>query len=287
MRPSPSAAGTSGRGCGLAFAPCTLGPPEASRAPVVNLQRGYLRESALTVYTLSTQPICGVTMILAVGSIKGGVGKTMLAVNIAVALAQQGRDVLLIDGDDQASAATFARIRADLPVKCSFTTIQLHGASIRQQMLHLAGKYNRIIIDVGGRDTGSLRAALTVADVILIPFQPRSVDLWTAAQMTALVVEARYVNERLRAFAVLNLADPQGTDNAEAAEALATIHGVEALPFVVVRRKAFPNAFSSGLSVFEQERKDPKAVYEALSVVDALYTQEVVNDYQNARRKAG
>jgi chromosome partitioning protein len=66
-------------------------------------------------------------MILAVGNIKGGVGKTLLACNIAVALSQQGRDVLLIDGDDQASAATFARIRAELPVKSAFTTIQLQG----------------------------------------------------------------------------------------------------------------------------------------------------------------
>jgi chromosome partitioning protein len=73
-------------------------------------------------------------MILAVGNIKGGVGKTMLAVNIAVALAQRGRDVLLIDGDDQASAATFARIRAELPIKSGFTTVQLQGAAIRQQM---------------------------------------------------------------------------------------------------------------------------------------------------------
>jgi chromosome partitioning protein len=119
-------------------------------------------------------------------------------------------------------------------------------------MRQLAGKYDRIIIDVGGRATGSLRAALTVADAILIPFQPRSVDLWTAAEMSALVGEARHVNDRLRAYAVLNLADPQGTDNAEAAAALATIEGIEALPVVVVRRKAFPNAFSSGLSVFEQ-----------------------------------
>jgi hypothetical protein len=142
------------------------------------------------VYTLNTQRIYGVTMILAVGNIKGGVGKTMLAVNIAVALAHQGRDVLLIDGDEQASAATFARIRAELPVKAGFTTIQLQGAAIRQQMRQLAAKYDRIIIDVGGRDTGSLRAALTVADAILIPFQPRSVDLWTGAEMSVLIGEA-------------------------------------------------------------------------------------------------
>jgi chromosome partitioning protein len=227
-------------------------------------------------------------MILAVGNIKGGVGKTMLGVNVAVALAQQNQDVLLIDGDDQASSATFARIRAELRPRNGFTTIQLQGPAIRQQMLHLVRKYDRIIIDVGGRDTGSLRAALTVADTVLIPFQPRSVDLWTAAQMSSLVNEARHVNEHLRACALLNLADPQGSDNAEAAAALATIWGIEALPFMVGRRKAFPNAFSSGLSVLEQERRDPKAVNEMLSVVSALYTHKVGNDYQEAsERKAG
>jgi chromosome partitioning protein len=225
-------------------------------------------------------------MILAVGNTKGGVGKTMLAVNIAAALAQHSRDVLLIDGDEQASAATFAQIRAEQPVS-KFTTVQLQGAAIRQQMRPLAGKYDEIVIDVGGRDTGSLRATLTVADAILIPFQPRSVDLWTGSQIAALVAEARHVNEDLQAFAILNVADPQGSDNADAAAALSAIDGIEALPFVVVRRKAFPNAFSSGLSVLEQERKDPKAV-SVLSIVDALYTQEACNDYQDAvHRKAG
>jgi chromosome partitioning protein len=43
-------------------------------------------------------------MILTVANTKGGVGKTTLAVNFAIAAARAGRDVLLIDGDDQATA---------------------------------------------------------------------------------------------------------------------------------------------------------------------------------------
>src|SRR5271163_1613505 len=221
-------------------------------------------------------------MILSVAHIKGGVGKSLLAVNIAAVLAQRGRDVLVIDADEQGSAATFAQIRAEAnPQPAPFATIRLYGAAIRQQMTKLGEKYDEIVIDTGGRDTGSLRAALTVADVVLIPFQPRSVDLWAGAQIAALVAEARHVNEALRACSVLNMADSQGHDNEDAFDALKTVEGIEPLALAIVRRKAFPNSFSNGLSVAEHTPRDPKAVDELLSVVDALYTHKGDNDHQD------
>ena len=52
-------------------------------------------------------------MIVTVGNTKGGVGKTTLAVQLALARASAGRDVLMVDGDRQGSAQMAVAIRAE------------------------------------------------------------------------------------------------------------------------------------------------------------------------------
>ncbi len=192
-------------------------------------------------------------MILAVGNVKGGVGKTTLAVNLTIALARLGREVLLVDGDEQATAMEFTELRTERAGNPGYTAVALQGAAIRTQIRQLAPKYADVVVDVGGRDTGSLRAALTVADVVLIPVQPRSFDLWGLDQTAELVREAREVNDRLRAVVVLNEADVQGKDNDAAAEAVREVEGLELASVRIVRRKAFPNAAAVGLSVLEYD----------------------------------
>jgi ATP-binding protein involved in chromosome partitioning len=48
---------------------------------------------------MNRQPVPGVKNIIAVGAGKGGVGKTTVAVNLAIALSQRGARVAMIDGD--------------------------------------------------------------------------------------------------------------------------------------------------------------------------------------------
>src|SRR5688500_9886896 len=69
-------------------------------------------------------------------------------------------------------------------------------------------KFDDVIIDAGGRDSAPLRAAVVLSGVWLVPFAPRSHDVWAVEDMASLVDEARSVRDRLRSVAVLNLADP-------------------------------------------------------------------------------
>src|SRR5688500_2188442 len=210
-------------------------------------------------------------MILAVGNIKGGVGKTTLALNFAIARANAGKDVLLIDGDEQHTAVTFTELRTQLLGAPGYTAVSLQGTALRTQVRQLAPKYDDLIIDVGGRDTGSLRAALLVFQTLLIPVQPRSFDIWAVDQMAELVKEAREINADLRALAVLNAADAQGRDNADAGAALKEVEGITLIQVIIGRRKAFPNAAAGGRAVTEHAPKDAKATKELQALLKAIY----------------
>lgn len=213
-------------------------------------------------------------MILTIGNTKGGVGKTTLAVNIAVARAIVGRDVWLIDGDRQGTAASAIALRAEAGRTPGIACAQYpDGRTLRGQVLQQRGKWQDIIIDAGGRDSTALRAALVLSDVLLVPFAPRSYDVWALEDMAALVDEARSVRDGLRAFAVLNLADSgqHASDNAEAAAAVADVPQFEYLPTVIRRRKAFSNAAGQGLAVFELSQKDAKASSELEALVTYVF----------------
>ena len=130
-----------------------------------------------------------------------------------------------------------------------------------------------MVIDAGGRDSTALRAALVLSNVLLVPFQPRSYDVWALSDIAALVDEARSVRDGLRACAVLNCADPgeHSSDNAEAAAAVAEVPQFEYLPTPLRRRKAFANAAGAGLCVLEAKPRDDKAVAELNSLLDAFF----------------
>lgn len=215
-------------------------------------------------------------MIVTVGNTKGGVGKTTLALQLALGRALAGRDVLMVDGDRQGSAQTAVAVRAQAGRTPGLTCAQYpEGAVLRAQVQRQAGKYDDVVIDAGGRDSTALRAALALSDVLIVPFLPRSVDVWALADIAALVDEANSVRDGLRSFAALNAADPGiSSDNTDAAAALADFPQLLLLDAPIRRRKAFANAVGLGLSVEELNPRDPKACDELAALTSLVFRDE-------------
>ena len=212
----------------------------------------------------------GEEMILTIGGIKGGSGKSLTATNLTVMKALKGSKILLIDGDEQGTVGDWVDHRNSLGIKTTWTTIRLKANAIRTEVLKLANDYDDIIIDCGGRDTASLRAALTVSDVFLVPFQPKSFDIWTTEKVSLLISEAKSFNEKLHSFAFINCADARGRDNDAAKKIIGKSAGLDLLPITVGLRKAFSNATSEGLSVVEM-KKDEKAIGEIRRLYTAVF----------------
>jgi chromosome partitioning protein len=207
------------------------------------------------------------TMIVAITHTKGGVGKTTTALNLAVGRALKGRNVLAVDGDRQGSLMTALAQRDDRQPSVAVAQYA-DGPALRQQVTRAAHQYDDIVIDAGGRDNSALRAALLLADVVVVPYQPQSLDVWSLADMEALLTEARAVHD-IDARAVLVMSDPRGMDNTAAAAAVP--EGVTYLDAPIGRRKPVAELVGQGLSVFDVPKRAPKATDEYTKLLNAVF----------------
>lgn len=211
-------------------------------------------------------------MIILVGGIKGGSGKTTVATNLAVIRSQLGKDVLLVDADDQETATDFTVLRNEKTNgSAGYTSIKLTGSAVRTEVLRLAKKYDDVVIDTGGRDTTSQRAAISIADIMLVPFIPRSFDIWTIEKVGNLVAEMQQANPNIKAYTFLNRTDSRGTDNKDAEDILKDNFTLQFIDCPIGMRKAFSNAAAQGLAVTELKPQDDKATSELMALFQYVY----------------
>lgn len=212
-------------------------------------------------------------MIVVVGGIKGGSGKTTIATNLAALRASNGKKVLLVDADEQKSATDWMNQREDFkdyPLSV-ITPSFLSGKNLSAHLTKMIKDYDDVIIDSGGRDTTSQRSALIIADLYLVPFKPRSLDIWTIGAVRTLVQECSCVNQRLKSFAFVNQADSKGSDNTDAQELLSDCVEISVLKQIIGDRKAFGTAASFGLGVSELKKADEKSKAEMFEVYQFIY----------------
>lgn len=210
--------------------------------------------------------------IYTIANTKGGVGKSTTTVQISTGFSLLGQDPWVVDGDKKQTSALLSltnRVTGGLP---GIPATELSdGPTLRAQVRLQAPKFKHTIIDVGARDSGALRAALTVTDVLVVPFAPRAYDLWAYEQMIELVKEAQELRE-IQVVPFLNMADPHDGPGSDNAIAIADVenYGFKVAPVRLGNRKAIDRASAAGLNVSEYKPADDKARVEVRQLVDYL-----------------
>ena len=226
-------------------------------------------------------------MIILIGGEKGGTGKTTIAANLAVVLAQTGANIALVDADKQESSYAWALRRQLVELSPDVPCVQMEGVSVRDELRALAHRFDTIVVDAGGRDSVELRASMLVADLLFVPIQPSQLDLWTLEPMSGLVREARKINKKLKSEIIINRASTHSSSS-DTGEAIEAIKDFKALPFsglVLHDRASYRRSMLEGKSVFEFKPSDPKAKKE----LDAIYKRVLIYEkpLQKNERKTG
>lgn len=212
-------------------------------------------------------------MILVIASEKGGTGKTTLATNLAIMRAIEGKDVLLVDADPQSSSLDFTGVREEEGHKPSITVSAIYGRNLSSELKKLAPKFDDIIVDVGGRDSTSLRSSLLAASVLVVPFLPSQLDAWSIEKMDTIVGEVLQLNEELKTIVVLNKVDtnPKILLSAEATDFASECEFLKFSDLTMGYRVSYRKAIAEGKSVVELPKKDTE---KALKEITKIY-QEV------------
>lgn len=198
-------------------------------------------------------------MIFAVVNTKGGVGKTTTAVHLATMLARTER-TLLIDGDPQASSASWAAWRREANREPSPTTTCLSGKAILAEGKTLAGGFGHTVVDAGGRDSTGLRSALLLASQAIVPIGASNLDAAAMTDLLEVIEIAKDYNPELRVRILLTRIDTRTRDGAEMLEFLQE-QKLPVLSARVCERVAYRRAIGEG-AIVQEIGKDPIACQE-------------------------
>lgn len=224
-------------------------------------------------------------MILLVGGIKGGTGKSTIARNLAVFAAQEGRRVCLVDADPQKTITNWVGRRPTEQIGYEFKVMELTSPiltsgrpdpkGIAPRLSSFSRDYDLLIVDCGGKDSGELRSAMLVADGLLTSFSPSPDDVETVSQLLELINKAEISRGReLPALAVTSRASPNPMTRGvgmmrETFGDLADL--IPLSPTVVHEREANKRLSLLGLCVADSKESDYKAYWEMRAVYDEIF----------------
>jgi chromosome partitioning protein len=200
-------------------------------------------------------------MISIIGCNKGGAGKTTTAINIAIALANKGLDICLVDADPQRSAARWYAERETGKLHPTITLVEKRD-NISQTLKNLGDKFDHVIVDVAGRNSRELITGAVVADQIIAPHQCSQLDLDTLSELEEQIIRIRDLNPNLqvRVYHTMASTNPsvRETERREFLEYVGEFSELSPLQSVGFYRKAYKDMIPEGKSVLESDNQQAK-----------------------------
>jgi chromosome partitioning protein len=223
-------------------------------------------------------------MLVCFANTKGGVGKSTLAVHLAVWLVDQGASVGLLDTDKQCSSSQWM---AEAEPKITIRTAATPEKCLSEAR-DLARSHDFVVADgPAGLDDLS-RALLILADLAIFPITPSILDLRSVTQATALLRYAQGINDgRPEARIVLNKIRRWDTISREVEKASKGL-GFRVAKHVIRDLQAYRDAAQQGTVVTRMKRKGRAAALETHQLFTELAGQSLMRmrgDETNERRK--
>ena len=145
-------------------------------------------------------------LVLVVAGLKGGVGKSTIALNVACALHRDGRRTLLVDADSQATLRTWAAKAAEAELDGP-PVVGLEGRAFRRDLERVSAGFDCVVVDSPPRMGAEARAAMLAADVVILPVVPGGADVWALRSTLDVLDEVRGMRPEIRACIVCNRTD--------------------------------------------------------------------------------
>ncbi len=145
--------------------------------------------------------------VVSVAQSKGGVGKSTLAAQLAVACVGYGYRTAIVDLDRQGSLVVWQELRQRIAGQAEgkLDVEASSGWRLPYVLQRLCRDHDLVVVDgPSGRDS-EFKAMTKEADLVLIPCQPAGLDLWATKSLLA-----DYQDVRDKALVVLNRMPPRG-----------------------------------------------------------------------------